>query len=206
MPDFYEDHPKVRPVARKLTELRGEAERAERELRALEDDRQAAVNADRQAVADALRAGKPAPDETRIAAADTAIAAARRRVEALQIAVSDQAATLAASVDRHRDAWLGDVEQRIARGHTDLAGAIETVAAARGSLADLYTLRSWLRGKNATSAPRFLSHIDGLQTLAGEPMPWPIVEQALRALAAPPDERAPTGPPAETAPSAAAAA
>jgi hypothetical protein len=103
------------------------------------------VDADRQALADAIRAGKPEPTEKAADKLREKIAKAERRRDALDLAARAVNEELLAIFGDRMDSWRDDVEARTAQARERVA---EQVAALRGSIQLLVSLRSarrWLQ-------------------------------------------------------------
>ena len=161
-------------------------------LRRLEDERMRAVEADQQALADAIRAKKDDPGEEATRKADQAILACRRKAEALAIAVSDAGRDLTATVDRQRDAWGAKLEERTAEGRAELGAAVDSLVAAHAKLGETLALRAWL----STFPDRirwpvsYLGHVPALRSRSNEPPAFEAVVAGLRELARPPEPKA----------------
>src|SRR4051794_14691411 len=95
LPPITIEHPEVGPIAARLAKLNDEYAAARSELADLEARRPLALRADRQSYADAMRDGKPDPGGKKLVAHDAKLEAARRRVEALELAVIDEERALA---------------------------------------------------------------------------------------------------------------
>lgn len=103
------------------------------------------VDADRQALAEAIRAGKPEPSEKQADKLRQKIAQAERRRDALDLAARAINEELPALFAERMDPWRDDVETAIAQARERIG---EQVAALRGTVRLLVTLRSgrkWLR-------------------------------------------------------------
>ena len=162
-------------------------------LRRLEDERARAVEADQQAFAAAIRAGKDDPGQEATAKADQAILACRRKAEALAIAASDAVTDLVATVDRQRAAWAAQLDKRTAEGRAELGAAVDALVAAHAKLGETLALRAWLA--DFPARPRWpvshLGHVPALRSRSGEPPAFEAVVAGLRELARPPEPKAP---------------
>lgn len=175
------DHPKIRPVAEKYAKLLA-AERAAVERYAeLQDERVKALQADRQALADAKRKSQPDPGYEAVRQADDAIEQARREAEALAVAVDDQRSALADALAKYGAEHEAKVAERVraARGAYD--AALDKLAAAHDQLADELSMARWLREAPAVSRWRatlgIVTHLTGPN---GDPHAWGSVLALLR--------------------------
>lgn len=140
------DHPKIRPVAAKYAQLRQHERGAQDVYARLQDERVKAMQNDRQALADAKRAGKADPGYAAVTKADAAIAAARRDLEALEVAVDDQRRELVATIEKHRGDWRARIDGQIGEVRAQYGQAVEDAAALHAKMADAHALRGWLDG------------------------------------------------------------
>ena len=109
-------------------------ERLKRERAALETVRGDVLKAeqdDREKMAAALVDGRePEPDDTGVAAAQTAVATAERRVQACELAVADSRLQLGATVRRHAGKWADAATDERLRAQADAVAALDTLALA----------------------------------------------------------------------------
>jgi ribosomal 50S subunit-associated protein YjgA (DUF615 family) len=146
----------------------------------LEADRRRAVERDRQALARALRDGKPDPGDKSVEKIDTDMANTRRTVEALEIAIAEAEVDLIGVVDEHKDGWVGDVDERIEESTVAYLAAVEQVEATRTTLTEAVALKRFLHtfpdhGYAPGHWPVF-----GLIAPNGDPFRWDQVVDALR--------------------------
>ena len=173
-------HPKVRKVASEFSQLKTQLDAELQRLDDLGQDRQRAEETDRLNYAAAIRAGKEDPGIAAVDNVDQAITATRRKIEALEIAVADSRKEVMAAIERHREAWLADIDNRVDAAATAFRVAVEAMAEAHAEAAEALTLRTWL-----TSYPRLNwkpggGSVRGLVRQNGEPTSWATVVDALR--------------------------
>lgn len=157
-------------------------------LRGLEGDRPRAVDADRSALAGALRANKADPGDKATQAADATIADCRRRVDALVVACDDARAELIETIEAERNAIQAHAAGTTADARARLLEVLTDLEVARAAVATSLTLGAWLtRFPTVTSkvAPPMLVTVPDLMGANGEPLPWATVLDALRAMGAP---------------------
>lgn len=163
-------------------------------LAELENDRPAAVEADRRAYADAIRAGKADPGTKAVERLDADLTATRRRSEALAVAVAAAQEELVSTVEARRAAWGAEIDRRVAKDRAEVSKAVEALGAARDKLSESLSLAGWLSRfplKTAWMPPSALAHVPGLTSPNGDPHPWPVVLAALRRYGEPPAPRPP---------------
>jgi len=186
LPEAAISDPKVKPAAEKYAELRQQEHVAADSLFREREARAKAMQADRQALADAKRAGKPDAGPAAVLAADAAIEAARRDLEALEIAVDDQRRELVATVAKQRVTWERRIHEQTRELRAAYAAAVESVAAAHEALATSTSLGLWLSGFPDVSRWRpSLVYVSSMRTAAGEPAAYDAILQALRDHASP---------------------
>jgi predicted nucleic acid-binding Zn-ribbon protein len=168
-----------------------EAERAEgARLEQLARARAVAVDRDREALAEALAAGKPEPREKDVAKIDLETAAAKRRLEGYSVALDGLDAELAETIELHRPGWLDDCLDRVADAAARFSATVEELDAARVALAEAHALARWLEGwpdklpKVTPAVPT--GRVPGLPEPNGEGHLWATVVAALRELPDPP--------------------
>ena len=186
------DTPKLRRGAAEYGALGARLRDAQATVARLDDERRGAVTRDRQALADALRSDKPDPGDQHVRAHDDRLEAARREAEALAVAVADARRELVALIDQHADRERDVAENRVAKTRADLGKLIEDLAAVHDRLAADLGFLGWVttathdgpdRGKYVPRA----RGVEALPALNGDPTPWPVVLDALRAIANPPE-------------------
>jgi hypothetical protein len=146
----------------------------------LENDRARAVEADRRALAKALRAGGDDPGDSAVEKIDKDMANTRRQVEALEIAIEEAEQELIGVVDENQAAWIENVEDEIAGVSQDYLAAVDALEAARERLSSSVGLKRFLHtfpehGYTSGHWPVF-----GLIARSGEPFNWDEVVEALR--------------------------
>jgi hypothetical protein len=137
-----------RPVAKaveKRNRLGAELIKANERLVRLRNELPQAEQADREAFAVALAAGKAEPDRMSEQVAAN-IAAEERRSHALQTAVQQAESELQKLCEQNRPNWFRDTLAAIGKAHRTYEEAIDAVAQAREGLADEVALADWIRG------------------------------------------------------------
>src|SRR5215211_69389 len=115
-----------------LKEAREEYERlmqerrvTNRRLGALMRERDSAINRDRMALAQAIKEGKAEPGDKNVQQVEKEVAACRRRIEAIEIALDDAEQALIDVVDEYRDDWIEETEPTLDEAYAAYADAIE---------------------------------------------------------------------------------
>jgi hypothetical protein len=103
LPDQSTGVHKVDEAITRYRQLEDDRRGAVRELRELEDGRLAAVKLDRRELAETLRSGAADPGRKKLDAHDARIVAARRRREAIDLAVTGEAEALVAVLREHTE-------------------------------------------------------------------------------------------------------
>ena len=116
-------------------------------LTRLQDQRAAAEQQDDQALADALRLGKPDPGHEALDAVDAELGEARRRERALDQAVRDVAGDVRGVCREHRAVWLADLDSKVAASRAVYADSIDAAQAARSEVFQAESLRRFIAGE-----------------------------------------------------------
>ena len=153
---------------------------AQSRLGALENQRNRAIESDRQALARALREGGDDPGDQAVEKIDKDLALTRRLIESLEIAIYDAEADLIGIVDEHQVEWLSNVDDEIEVVAEEYLAAVRALEAAREKLTASVGLKRFLNtfpdhGYNAGHWPVF-----GLIARNGDPFMWGDVIEALR--------------------------
>ena len=179
-------HRAVATAANKLRGLNDGRDGAWRDVQQLEEQRERAVAADRQAFAKALANGKQDPGTATLDAHDAAAAAARRKAEALDLAVETAAKALGDAIALHGAEWAATVEAELDDAVDAYAALVEQVITARTRVDHLRGVLSFIRqpqGRGYSPAGGRLLTLVGQN---GEPFRTVVVLDALRADATPP--------------------
>jgi hypothetical protein len=154
--------------AARLTRDRAETENLAWEIR--EERLPAAREEDRTNLAASLRAGAPDADPSATLRAQSDLAAADRRAEALVIAESAARDDLTAAIDAERDAWLPDLEASVATATARYHAAMVELRASHEALSDTVGAERWLRDPSSNPKDiRYLTTI-GQQDQYGHPL------------------------------------
>ena len=157
----------------------------------LEQTRDQAVEADRQAYADAVEAGKPDPGPKRTKAHDEKHAAAVRRSEAVEIALERSRTRLLEAMDEHRDELRDAAEKRVAQSRAALRAGLDDLLIRHGELQQALALAGWARSfpEQIRWAPgKYAAQVSMPRSEAGQ-VPAEQLLTALRASADPPPAR-----------------
>jgi len=181
------DWPELRDRIAEYNRLATEHRAASAALEALLASRPAAIENDRAAYAEAIRAGKADPGESNLSKLNTRVTSANRKAEALAAAVQSTARDIAAAVEGRRAALLHDVDQALGEDRDALAHAVTAWVAARTRLDQHRALRSWidLFPGRTKWIPTVTTPVRGFDTANGEPLSFPELAQALHADAEP---------------------
>lgn len=174
------DAPKVAELIGELRRLVVEHDRAQRDEEQLRAAHHAAEKADREALADAMRAGEADPGSRSVEKAAKRLADARRRREALGRAAEKSYGELAEVVREHRAAWLAGLVDRQARERRVFAEKLDELEAAYSALAGSVGLERWVAGfPEAKLAPAAMT-VDGLRSPNGDDYPAAAVFAGFR--------------------------
>jgi len=157
-------------------------------LQTLGVERQAALESDREGHAKALREGKSEPDAGGVGKVDTKIETAKRKLDALELAIDESEDELIALVEAKNPRWLNANAQEQETKRKAYAEAIEQLAQAREELAVSRATERWLRDfPRRERKPRVvLWPLPGLRNeLNQEPLAWESLLACFRADAAP---------------------
>lgn len=158
----------------------------------LEEQRRAAVEADRSAYAAALRAGKGDPGTKATDTVDREMTKCRREVDAYSEAVLTARADAEAAIVTARADWLADLAEEAQDARDGYADALTELAAARTELVDARSRADWLADMPAAKVYRVaVPPVLGIRSQTGDPHSWAAVIAALRAEAATPEEPQP---------------
>jgi DNA repair exonuclease SbcCD ATPase subunit len=190
--------PRIPAIAEAVTEveqLRQRLRTERQELVELEHGRDAAAEQDTAAQAAALRAGKPDPGRKAEAKAAKAIESKAPTITALERAVEDAEAELAAAVQEHtakyREQLQDAAEAERAKARELLDGLMATLAERQEVLA----LRSWLAAPTHGFNPgKFTGGVAGLLRPNGEEFRIDELVTAVAAALDPPKPPPPTNP------------
>ncbi len=162
---------KVDAEIRRLGAIHGETEAT---LQRLGASRENAAGEDAAAYAKALRASKPDPGNPKTEALETNLAAARRKIGALEVALQDLDADRRGVMDAKRKKWTAEVEAKMPGAGANLRDAVAAVRSARGRLHSLQGLARWLEEPSKafeSKAPaRDTFHVIGMQTRREPPV------------------------------------
>jgi hypothetical protein len=154
-------------------------------LAGLTREREKAIEADRRALAKAIKEGKRDPGNKAIERIEKEIQACNRRLEALEEALDDAEGDLIAVVDEHREAWVEEAEAAHLEAREAYAEAVEELSLSRTVLAERFSLYSWVKHfpdeELGTLSYRVRdSYLPGLLASWGDPYTFTDVLVALR--------------------------
>jgi DNA repair exonuclease SbcCD ATPase subunit len=148
------DWPKLEKVTKDFDRLKADYERTVQTVRELFDSQRSAAEKDNQALAAALREGRADPGTKHADKLAADLKLSERRRDALQLALEQQARTIADTIDTHRGAWQGEVRERIPAAQQELEEAVRRVERARSQLTHLRGLDAWLQKPDQSYTPR----------------------------------------------------
>ena len=186
---------KAQAAADELRRLQADKQQAGTERVRLERARPAAVEADKEGYAAAIRGGKGGdPGTPKADAADAAIAKARRREEALGTACAQARAEFDAVVSDHLDELQRIAEERVSESRVSFGRVLESLVEEHRKLALAIGLAGWLKAFPQGRAPgKFAPRLSALADRSGETPSFEQVAEALAALAEPPKPAQPAG-------------
>jgi hypothetical protein len=160
----------------------------------VEREREQAIRKDLEALKKALVEGTEDPGPKHEDKAKKESETAKRRYDALDLALEDVEVKLIDVVDAHRDDWLAEVVTSEEEARVGYEEAIEALSVARARLSRQRALKSWLT--QFPDQPSYRVGFPYLRKLTaphGDAYPWEDVVEALRFDANPPQ---PAPPPA----------
>jgi hypothetical protein len=162
---------KVDAEIRRLGALHGETEAALARLGASRED---AAGEDAAAYAKALRERKADPGNPKTETLEKNLAAARRKIGALEVALQDLDLERRTLMDAKRAKWTAEVQAKTPDAAEALRDAVGTVRSARARLHSLQGLARWLEEPSKpfeSKAPaRDTFHVIGMQTRREPPV------------------------------------
>jgi len=173
-----------KPVAKAAAEhvaLVAREQSAATALLALENARRSAVDADRDAYAAALRAGKADPGTPKTVEYDAEIVKAHRLVEGLTTAVASSTDEVLAAVARARPTWQADTARAEVEARTRYLEAIDALDRARTCLVEARSVGAWLEGPADSRYKTWSPPVRGLPAPHGGPTNFGDVIAALTA-------------------------
>lgn len=178
-------------------QLKRERKVTEKALSVIEKGRVAVLAGHQIALANAIRLGKEEPEEPDLASLYKEEQAARRRLDAIEIALDDTETELVAVLDEHRAAWTEEAQATFEEAKAEYAEKVEALAMARLKVSAKFALLRWVRGfpEEEVSYRVRAGYVGKLQSVNGDPYLFEQVIDALRddASASPSAPRA-TGP------------
>ena len=152
----------------------------------------AAMEADRNAYAAAIRAGKPDPGQKFAEEWKATDARLRRKLAAEEQALAMIEGDIARALEQHAGKYAATVDVRIIEAQQDLRLAVEAYIEAREDLMAAEELRTFLGNPTRPALPRSPRRnkvSDRFLQLNGEPFGWDQVVAAIREDAAAPEEK-----------------
>lgn len=183
------DHPAVKKSAAAYASLQHRFEEAREKHYALEQSRVEVEAADRAALAESIRRSKPDPGAEALEKLEDEIRAAKREVDALDIAAGDAESELVASVQQARDEWLPKREAAVDTAREAIAAAVDQLAAALDTFATEQAVAIWLADFPQRRYSPVGSYVPALAQANGTPYRAAEVVEALRALGEKPAPR-----------------
>jgi hypothetical protein len=128
-----------------------------------------AVEQDRREYADALAAGGKDPGTKNADAAEKRVAQIKRKIEALELAVTEAHAAVTEAVLDERDVLLRGVHKEVDEAATAYRDALDLLTAAHARLSGAVSTRAWLtRFPESTSIPSSLRLVRALPRSNGD--------------------------------------
>ena len=156
---------KVDAEIRRLGAQHGETEGV---IARLGSSREDIAAQDAAAYAKALRERKADPGNPKSEALETNLAAARRKIGALEVALEDLDSERRGVMDAKRKKWGSEVEAKMPEAGAALRDAVAAVQSARGRLHSLQGLARWLeepsKAYESKAPARDTFHVIGMQT------------------------------------------
>lgn len=135
--------------------------------------RENAAQEDAAAYAKALRERKPDPGNPKSEALEKNLAGARRKLDALGLALEDLDSERRTLMDAKRQEWRSEVEAKMPEAGTALRDAVGAVQSSRGRLHSLQGLARWLeepaKPYESKAPARDTFHVVGMQTRQESP-------------------------------------
>jgi hypothetical protein len=181
--------PELQAATEGYNRLKAERKATQQRLGGLRHRRERAVEADRVALAQAIREEKPDPGDKTVEKFDKELLACNRRLEALEVALDEAEVELIDVIDRHRNEWLEQAEAKLDSAYETYAEAIETLAAAGDAVAREWGLVRWIKNFPEEEVAYRVrgSYVIGLKATHGDPYSLFQIIEALRADAKRPD-------------------
>ncbi len=168
-----------------IARLYGELRAAEGEAKRLEEERPAAHTRDREALAETVRTGGKDPGPVEIDTIEAGIRAARRRMEACQLAVAAAIDDLAKLCPTRRNVWAAQTDKLHAEAWAAYAQAVADLDRVYRRLVQEEAFASWVAALPIGEVFRSrVGVVDALGDVA-----WPKVVEALAGI-----PRIPNGP------------
>jgi hypothetical protein len=142
------EHPAIRSAVEEYDRAHEAAQLARREAVTLEQERPAAVEADTEAYADALEAGRRDPGTKHTEAHDRKIADARRHVDALELIEQRAFTAMVDAIEAGQVDWHASVMAQHDAAREQAADALTTLTTKLGELARLDALRRYTEGRS----------------------------------------------------------
>jgi hypothetical protein len=162
---------KVDAEIRRLGAIHGETEATLQRLGASRDDDAAQ---DAAAYAKALRERKADPGNPKTEALEASLAAARRKIGALEVALQDLDSERRTLMDAKRSKWSAEVAASMPEAGAALRDAVGAVRSARARLHSLQGLARWLeepsKAYESKAPARDTFHVIGMQTRQEPPV------------------------------------
>jgi hypothetical protein len=177
------DWPELVKVDAQIKRLGADYTATEAELSRLSQGRAAAQDADNAAYAKALRDGKPDPGREHVLELEAKLSGATRKRDALRVALQDLDTERRALIDKNREKWRAEVEEKLPDARQELREAVARMQAARAKLHQLQGVINWLgepeKPYEPSGPPRDTVHVIGAATTSSSVNPEVRVSDAL---------------------------
>ncbi len=188
--------PAIPPVELLPVELAGPARRYGDFIRAWFDqgaviercrqDVRGAPQRDAEAYKAALQAGGDDPGQIHEQEATQALDAAVRKRQALDLAARAEMEALGAALGAVRDSWTAELADLFATAQRGLAKSLDATARAAAEVQQLANLQGWVSSFPDDWRPT-AGTFGNVQNAHGDPMSWPAILDAMRAMTEGPD-------------------
>jgi hypothetical protein len=166
--------------------LADEQKKTTAKLRELGEQREQALADDRVGLAEALRAGRKDPGTGQVERIDREIAATRRTVSALELAVIAAWDDVVQVVEQNRDRWFREQEKQVEQARRKTGDYLAAYTGARETLVAERAMLTFLRSFPDRGLSAAIPAVATLRAPNGEPTNWRTIVAALEADVDPP--------------------
>jgi predicted DCC family thiol-disulfide oxidoreductase YuxK len=171
---------------RDFERLADEQRKTAAKLRQLGEQREQALADDRVGLAEALRAGKKDPGTDAVEKIDREIAATKRTVSALELAVIAAWDDVVQVVEQNRERWFREQEKQVEQARRKTGDYLAAYTGARETLVAERAMLTFLRSFPDRGLSAAIPAVATLRAPNGEPTHWRTIVAALEADVDPP--------------------